>query len=221
MRRKLCDRESLTVQRHFFDLSSVQGSRRPIEAFAFDLDSTLTRPYLDFSRLRATLGCPEGDILRWAEALPERSRIEALAVIAAFEEDGVEQAEWNDGAEQTLAEIQGLGFPVAIITRNSRASLIAVSRQLGIRVNAMVSRDDAAPKPNPAGVRLAATALGVEVRAMLMVGDFRHDIQAGRAAGAMTVLLTNGKDFSSSVKPDLIISRLPELLVYIETETFG
>ena len=82
----------------------------------------------------------------------------------------------------------------------------------------MVSREDAAPKPHPAGVRLAATALGVEVRAMLMVGDFRHDIQAGRAAGAMTVLLTNGKDFSSPIKPDLIISRLPELLVYIETE---
>ncbi len=49
-----------------------------------------------------------------------------------------------------------------------------------------------------------------------MVGDYRHDMDAGRAAGAMTVLLTNGQIPSWPVEADLVIERLVELLLYLE-----
>jgi phosphoglycolate phosphatase-like HAD superfamily hydrolase len=49
-----------------------------------------------------------------------------------------------------------------------------------------------------------------------MVGDFRHDIDAGRAAGAMTVLLTNGRTPSWPVAADLVVERLVELLAYLD-----
>jgi phosphoglycolate phosphatase-like HAD superfamily hydrolase len=49
-----------------------------------------------------------------------------------------------------------------------------------------------------------------------MVGDYRHDTDAGQAAGAMTALLTNGKTPTWIVTADLIIERLPELLTHIE-----
>ena len=88
---------------HFIRLPD---QRRRLHAVAFDLDSTLTRPYLDFVRLRAQLSLPEGDILQWAESLPPAQRSEAFATIAAFEQDGVDNAEWNDGARETLAEVQ-------------------------------------------------------------------------------------------------------------------
>ncbi len=203
----------------FIRLSQPYPQRRPLHAIAFDLDSTLTRPYLDFARLRAQLGRPEGDILHWATALPPPRRSEAFATIEAFEQDGVEHVAWNDGAQETVAALQAHGLPVAIITRNSRTSLRAVCARLDIRVKVLIAREDATPKPDPACVRLASARLGVQVETLLMVGDFRHDTEAGRAAGAMTVLLTNGKTPTWTVAADLVIQRLPELLTCVESGT--
>ena len=204
------------VVTHVIRLSKSPADRRSVRAIAFDLDSTLTRPYLDFTRLRAQLDLPEGDILHWANSLPPRQRSEAFATIEAFEQDGVDHVAWNDGAQETLAALQARGLPVAIITRNSRTSLTAVCAHLDIRVDALIAREDATPKPDPACVRLASARLGVRVETLLMVGDFRHDTEAGRAAGAMTVLLTNGKTPTWTVEADLVIRRLPELLAYVE-----
>ena len=203
---------------YFIRLAQPPERRRFLHAIAFDLDSTLTRPYLDFTRLRAQLGLPEGDILHWAASLPPRRRAEAFATIEAFEQDGVDHVAWNDGAQETLAALQAHGLPVAIITRNSRTSLTAVCAHLDIRVDVLIAREDATPKPDPACVRLASARLGVQVGTLLMVGDFRHDTEAGRAAGAMTVLLTNGKTPTWTVEADLVIHRLPELLAYVEKE---
>ena len=203
---------------HCIRLPKPHPQRRPLHALAFDLDSTLTRPYLDFTRLRAQLGLPEGDILHWADSLPPRQRAAAFAAIAAFEQDGVEHVAWNDGAQETLAALQARGLPVAIITRNSRTSLAAVCAHLDIRVDVLIAREDATPKPDPACIRLASARLGVRVETLLMVGDFRHDTEAGRAAGAMTVLLTNGKTPTWTAEADLVIQRLPELLAHVEKE---
>jgi len=176
----------------------------------------LTRPYLNFAQLRQQLGLTEGDILKWLVELPLAEQEKALQLIEAFEQDGVENVAWNDGARETLQAVRALGLPLAIITRNSRASLAAVCRRLDIRVDLLVAREDAPPKPDPACLLYAAERLGVPIESLLMVGDFRHDMVAGRAAGAMTVLLTNGRTPSWPVEADLVIERLVELLAYLE-----
>jgi len=194
----------------------IHGSRRPLRAIAFDLDSTLTRPYLDFTRLRTQLNLPEGDILQWLDGLPLHQRRQATHIIEAFEQDGVENVAWNDGAQQTLEAVCTLGLPTAIVTRNSRASLLAVCQRLQIVVDHLVAREDATPKPHPACLHYTAEKLTVPVEQLLMVGDYRHDTDAGKAAGAMTALLTNGRTPTWTVTADLIIERLPELLTHIE-----
>ena len=118
----------------------LNSSTHPLGAIAFDLDSTLTRPYLDFTRLRRQLNLSEGDILQWLATLPSQERQEASRVVEAFEQDGVENVEWNDGAQDTLAAIQAMGLPTAIVTRNSRASLLAVCQRLEITVDVLVAR---------------------------------------------------------------------------------
>ena len=193
----------------------LHGSTYPLHAIAFDLDSTLTRPYLDFTRLRRQLNITEGDILHWVKTLPLQAQQQALHTIEAFEQDGVENVEWNDGAQETLATVQAMGLPTAIVTRNSRASLLAVCHRLDITVDALVAREDAPPKPDPACLHHAARQLSVPIEHLVMVGDYRHDIDAGRAAGARTVLLTNGRTPSWEVEADLVIHRLSELLTYI------
>lgn len=194
----------------------LPGERRPLRAIAFDLDSTLTLPYLDFSRLRKQLNLPEGDILQWLEGLPPQQRDEATQIIEAFEQDGVENVMWNEGAQETVAAVQAMGLRTAIITRNSRASLLTVCERLRITVDHLVAREDALPKPHPASLHYTAERLVVPIEQLLMVGDYRHDTDAGRAAGAMTALLTNGKPPTWTVTADLVIERLSELLNHIE-----
>lgn len=193
----------------------LHGRPFPLRAIAFDLDSTLTRPYLDFTRLRQQLNLPEGDILHWLATLPPQTQQQALRIIEAFEQDGVENVEWNDGAQETVAAVRALGLPTAIVTRNSRASLLAVCQRLGLTVNVLVTREDAPPKPDPACLHYTARQLDVPIEQLLMVGDYRHDTDAGRAAGAKTVLLTNGRIPSWTVDADLVIERLTNLLLYI------
>ena len=194
----------------------LNSGARPVHAIAFDLDGTLTRPYLNFAQLRQQLGLTEGDILKWLVELPLAEQEKALQLIEAFEQDGVENVAWNDGAWETLQAVRALGLPLAIITRNSRASLAAVCRRLDIRVDLLVAREDAPPKPDPACLQYAAAQLRVPIEGLLMVGDFRHDMVAGRAAGAMTVLLTNGRTPSWPIEADLVIERLVELLAYFD-----
>ncbi len=45
------------------------------------------------------------------------------------------------------------------------------------------------PKPDPEGVLLAARRMQVPPAALLVVGDYVYDIEAGRHAGARTVFL--------------------------------
>jgi HAD superfamily hydrolase (TIGR01509 family) len=194
----------------------LNGHACPLRAIAFDLDSTLTRPYLDFRRLRQQLNLPEGDILSWLAALPPAERVLASQLIEAFEQDGVEKAAWNEGAQEVLKAVQAMDLPLAIVTRNSRTSLVAVCQRLGIGVDLLVAREDAPPKPDPACLHYTAKQLAVPVEQLLMVGDYRHDMDAGRAAGAMTVLLTNGRPPAWPVEADLVIERLVELLSYFD-----
>ncbi len=194
----------------------LNGQQRALHAVAFDLDSTLTRPYLDFKKLRRQLDLPEGDILQWLDQLPPQEKTRAQAIIEAFEQDGVENVEWNDGSQETLQAVRAMGLPLAIVTRNSRSSLLAVCAQLHIAVDVLVAREDAPPKPNPACLHFTAARLGAPITHLLMVGDYRHDTDAGRAAGAMTTLLTNGQPPTWPVDADLVIDRLDELLHYLQ-----
>jgi len=194
----------------------VHGVRHPLRAIAFDLDSTLTQPYLDFSRLRKQLNLSEGDILQWLDGLSPQERFRATQIIDAFEQDGVDNVTWNDGAEETVAAVHHMGLPMAIVTRNSRTSLLAVCQRLNIAVDQLVAREDAPPKPHPACLHYTAEKLAVPIEQLLMVGDYRHDIDAGKAAGAMTVLLTNRKTPTWTVTADLVIEQLLELLTHIE-----
>ena len=170
-----------------------------IRGVLFDLDGTLTRPgALDFPAIKRKIGCPEHlPILEFLETVvpPERRRLEA--VLEEAEMEAAALAEPNDGAEACVRALRGFSLPLGIITRNCRNSVDATFERLGNitrdHFSAIVCREDAAPKPDPAGVMLAARAMGVDAAHLLLVGDFRFDIQAGRAAGSLTALVTNGR----------------------------
>lgn len=191
-----------------------------IKAVLFDFDGTLTRPgEIDFKKIRCLIGCPAGvPILEHIDALasPEQKQA-AHSILNRFEMDAAQAARPNRDAEAVVLYLKSRGLPIGILSRNSRAAIHRAfenfqrigpsdfdfigSRELPVKI-----------KPNPDGILYAANKLDVPVTQMLVVGDFIFDIQAGAAAGAMTVFLSNGGDTAPmDVESDHVISRLDQL----------
>lgn len=71
-------------------------------------------------------------------------------------------------------------------------------------------------KPHPAPLLHVAEALGVDIGNCLMVGDSRHDVEAGLAAGMPVVAVSYGYNHGEPVAlagPTAVIDRFSELLV--------
>jgi HAD superfamily hydrolase (TIGR01509 family) len=167
-------------------------SRRP-RALLFDMDGTLTRPMLDFPRIKAEMGIGVRPILEaLAEMAPEARRV-AEAVLLRHEEEAARESTLNEGCDAVLGWARSRGIGTALITRNSRTSVETVLGRHGLVVDFVVSRDDAAPKPDPHPLRLACERLGVSADEAWMVGDGQYDVEAGLAAGVATVWVSHGR----------------------------
>jgi HAD superfamily hydrolase (TIGR01509 family) len=167
-------------------------SRRP-RAVLFDMDGTLTRPMLDFPRIKAEMGIGARPILEAVAAMEPDARREAEAVLLRHEEDAARDSTLNDGCHSVLEWVRSRGIGTALITRNSRTSVETVVGRHGLKLDFIVSREDAAPKPDPHPLRLACARLGVSADEAWMVGDGQYDVEAGLAAGIATVWLSHGR----------------------------
>ena len=192
---------------------------RTIRAILFDFDGTLTRPdSLDFQRLREELSSPAGaPILEYIQGLPPDRRRRCLRVLHRFEMEGAARSRPNDGAEELIRELQEKGLPLAVVSRNSRAAVVRALENFPSigpsDFDVIISRDDdVLPKPHPAGIRLAASTMGVSEGETLVVGDFHFDIDAGLRAGAPTVFLTNGRmEPPDTLTPDYVVETLAQV----------
>ena len=103
--------------------------------------------------------------------------------------------------------------------RNSLKSVVSALQQFnGIECHdfhAVITREAAPPKPSPEGVLKAAVHMGCFPEELMVVGDFRFDVIAGKRAGAGTILLTNGEASTMAPgdpKPDYVCRHLAEVM---------
>ncbi len=191
-----------------------------IKAVLFDFDGTLTKPgALDFPLLKETIGCPDDiPVLEFIEGLPTPlEREEILSVLERFEINAASNSEPNHGAEELIHYLRSKGLGIGIITRNS---LLSIERALQNFKNidisdfdVIISRDTPVKiKPSGDGILMAAQTLNVDVKQVLMVGDYVFDIQAGQSAGCIIAFLDYG-DVSgiSKIESDFTISSLEEI----------
>lgn len=197
-----------------------------IRGVLFDFDGTLTRPgSLDFPAIKAELGCPlDQPILEFLATLPRDRRSALMKILDEMEDRAGEESRPNRGAEKCLSILQQKGFVIGILTRNSLSSVKkALVHFKGVTINdfsAIITRDAVPiPKPGPEGARKAAMQMGLLPSEILVVGDYRFDVMAGKAAGAYTALLTNGKGSvmkAGDPKPDYIVMSLAEIIYILE-----
>jgi HAD superfamily hydrolase (TIGR01509 family) len=182
-----------------------------IRGVLFDMDGVIVRQSLDFMAIkREIFGSTEGFILERMAALEGAARARAEAILERHETEAALAAEPVDGAVEFFDWLAARGIRRGIVTRNSPKSVAIVREKLGLAVDAVVTRDDAAPKPSPEPVLVACRRLGMAPAEGLFVGDYEFDMLAGRRAGITTVLLKNPIQLRSD-NADLVIESFRDL----------
>lgn len=184
----------------------------------FDMDGTLTVAIHDFDAIRSELGLPAGRlILEELAARPDRERARLLDQLDSIELRLAHASEPQPGAQALLEELSARGTRLGILTRNSRENALETLRAAGLarffESECVIGRDEAPPKPSPAGLLHLLARWGAAPTSAVMVGDYRFDLECGRAAGATTVYLDPGGRFDFGELADHRIRRLDELLL--------
>lgn len=193
----------------------------PIGGILFDMDGVLVHQRLDFPAIKQEIfGDTEGFILERMARLPPSERPRAEAILERHEAEAAAVAEPIEGILPLLGWMEVRGLKRGLVTRNSRKSVEAVLSRLRLRFDAVVTREDAPPKPAPEPVWLACRQMGLAPAQVLFVGDFEFDMLAGRRAGVRTVLL-RGPTLTASPHADLSVDSLGELREVLEGRISG
>ena len=195
------------------------------EGILFDFDGTLTKPdAIDFPGLKNRIGCPAGiSVLEYINSTELSGKREYFQKILEKEElKAATISEPNYKAESCIKIFKTLGIKLGIHTRNSYKSLaVALSNFSYINKNdfaAVITREHAPLKPDPAGVFMAARQMKIDnMSSMLVVGDRSFDIDSGKKAGTRTAFLTNGENTTYEFA-DYVIKSLDDLIVIINPE---
>jgi HAD superfamily hydrolase (TIGR01509 family) len=185
-----------------------------IRGIVFDMDGTLVDSRLDFEAMRREMDLPaEMPILEAVKRLPPPHGEQCRAILERHEREGHERAALLSGAGELLGELRVRGVRTAIATRNSRAMTDATLVKLALAVDFSFTRDDGPVKPDPWAVQQACRRWQLSPAEVVVIGDFRFDVECGRAAGCRTVLLTHPRDpatYPNEEQADLLVSSLAE-----------
>ncbi|MBF7730959.1 HAD family hydrolase [Pseudomonas sp. N040] len=162
--------------------------------WVFDLDGTLTLAIHDFAAIRRALDIPaEHDILQHLAALPESEAAAKHAWLLEHEQQLAHAAQPAAGAVELVRSLAARGCRLGILTRNARplAQLTLATIGLGecFAEADIIGRDEAPPKPDPGGLLQIAERWQVRPATLVMVGDYRFDLDCARAVGATSVLV--------------------------------
>ena len=165
-----------------------------VKHWVFDMDGTLTVAVHDFTAIRVALEIPpEDDILTHLAALPAEVAATKHAWLLEHERELALGSVAADGAVELVRELAARGYRLGILTRNARELAHVTLQAIGLAdcfaADDVLGREDAPPKPEPGGLLKLAAAWQVAPEEMVMVGDYRFDLDCGRAAGTRTVLV--------------------------------
>ena len=172
----------------------------------FDLDNTVVHSAIDFAAIRRDLiallrgrgAAPGSDaeltrlsigqIIALGEAHDRRAGTDLGAaswrIVLEYERVGMRRATVEEGAAGSLRALRDARFRLAVLTNNARPATLEALDKFGLTAefDLVISRDEVAMKPDPAGIALARATLEPAGRTV-MVGDSWLDGTAARRAG--------------------------------------
>jgi HAD superfamily hydrolase (TIGR01509 family) len=175
-------------------MSSRNATLTQVRHWVFDMDGTLTVPVHDFVAIRRELSIPEEcDILGHLACLPAAEAATKHAWLLEHERELAHASRASAGAVELVRQLRMRGCRLGILTRNARELALVTLQAIGLAdafdPNDILGRDEAPPKPHPGGLLQLAKQWGVASSELVMVGDYRFDLECARAAGARSVLV--------------------------------
>ncbi len=186
------------------------------------MDGTLTVPTHDFNQVRVELDIPPGNpIIEYLEGLSDEDAKWRNERLLEIEWEHARIATADDAAYGILEKLTKRGARVGVVTRNALDIAFETLKVAGIGEffdePSVIARDCAPAKPEPDGVQLLLHRWNRSPQGSIMIGDYVHDLEAGRAAGADTVHLDHGGDRPFMDYADYVIDRLEDLHAVIDT----
>lgn len=184
----------------------------------FDMDGTLTVPMHDFVAMRKVLGCPlDQDILSFIDSQEKDKREEILRRLEEIEYDIALKGEALPGCVEFLELLLKNGCKLGVVTRNTILNTKATLKSAGLlkyfEKEAIKTRECAVPKPEPDALHQLLDLWRGSADKSVMVGDYKHDINAGVAAGMTTVFFDSHGLNEWNGLADITVSSWKELQV--------
>lgn len=194
-----------------------------VRAVIFDMDGTLTRSTLDFDAIRADIGLAAGPILEAMRDMAPDDRARAEEILHRHESSDAASSVLQPYAADVVAALRARGIRVALMTRNSAASLDTFLARHGIAFDLTRTREDGPCKPSPEPVLDICRRLRVSPSQTWVVGDFHFDILCGRAAGCRTILFLEpgATRHPWADEADVVIHDLREILAQLDPSSLS
>jgi pyrophosphatase PpaX len=122
-----------------------------------------------------------------------------------------------DGVVEQVLRLDAGGKTLGLVTSKMRGGALKGLRLAGLEAafDVVVGADEVTnPKPHPEPVLLALERLGRRPADAVFIGDSRHDIECGRAAGVKTAAVLWGpfdRDHLEDLDPDYWLERPSDL----------
>ena len=211
-----------------------------LKCLVFDFDGTLARPSLDFALMKARVtelarpypgarpecgGLPALElVVRRAASMDEASaakyRAAAHAAIREMEARAAASTSLFGFVRPALARLRARGVAPAVITRNTRDSVLAVFPEALEVLEALFAREDVpAVKPDPGHLLAALRKAGAAPGQAMMVGDHPSDVLTARRAGTLAGAVASGgtpREELALSRPDYLARDAGELLERLE-----
>lgn len=164
-----------------------------LKAFIFDMDGTLTEPYINWRDLRSSINCPlDKTIIEHIDSLPPDEANRANDILLKTEWEAGQYAEIREGARELIDELKIHNIKLAVVTNNHGAAMQRVIERLDRTFDATFSRDDGPIKPEPYLIHQALKTLNTSPTETLSIGDSQYDLMACAVANVQCIHLNDG-----------------------------
>lgn len=146
------------------------------------------------------------------------------AALAALEAEAVRAARPTPGGESVLRACARSGRLVSVVSNNAGAAIMAYLAEHGLSdyvagVFGRTPGDPSSMKPNPRLLLEAMEAAGTGSEPCIFIGDATRDVEAGEAAGVLTIGYANkpGKEAKLAAAGAVVIVDSMELIADVLT----
>jgi len=181
-------------------------------------------PIHDFSIIRKELQMPEEqeDILMWFHELPAGIYKEKQEILERLELELAHQTKPQQAIHDLLALLSERGCKLGVITRNNKINTEVTLQAAGLahffEPESIKTRESAAPKPDPEAVHQLLDLWNLPKGNVVICGDYKHDINAGVAAGIRTIYFNSRNDEAWKVLAECTVHTWDEIIDHLDDQ---